>query len=269
VQEAIKNYFNIKSKCIYFLILAEMASKNIVCERRSSLTKGVKTKRVTIPITDKEQTSAILSIPEGIAKGTAIIVAHGAGNDMENQLLAAFSDGLAAAGYPTLRFNFLYKERGRKAPDSPAVLEGTWLAAYRFITESSGLNVDSVVAAGKSMGGRIASQMVASGLLPVTRLIFLGYPLHPANNKEKLRDAHLYKIAVPMLFFAGTRDPLCDLNLLDTVLKRLRHQWELHTIEGGDHSFHVPKSSGLTDEAVFAAIIKKTVEWLSRTACDS
>jgi uncharacterized protein len=240
--------------------------KNTGCKRSSSLTKGVETKRVRIPVTDKEQTSAILSIPKGTAKGMAIVVAHGAGNDMETPLLAAFSDGLAASGYPTLRFNFLYKERGRKAPDSPAVLEKTWLAAYRFITESSDHDVDSVVAAGKSMGGRIASQMVASGLLPVTRLIFLGYPLHPANNKEKLRDAHLYKIAVPMLFFAGTRDPLCDLSLLNAVLKRFQHPWDLYTVEGGDHSFHVPKSSGLNDEAIFTAIIKKTVEWLPRTS---
>jgi predicted alpha/beta-hydrolase family hydrolase len=235
--------------------------------RSPSLTKDVLTKRVEIPVTGKEQTSAILSIPEGIAaKRSAIIVAHGAGNDMETPLLAAFTEGLAAAGHPTLRFNFLYRERGGKAPDSPAVLERTWLAAYSFITESSGLNIDSVVAAGKSMGGRIASQMVSSGLLPAARLVFLGYPLHPANNKEKLRDAHLYKITIPMLFFAGTRDPLCDLTLLEMVLKRLQSPWDLHTIEGGDHSFHVPKSSSLNDEAIFAAIIKKTVEWLSQPA---
>jgi uncharacterized protein len=229
------------------------------------LTKGIETKRVKIPVTDKEQTSAVLSIPEGMAKRTGIIVAHGAGNDMETPLLAAFSEGLATAGYPALRFNFLYKEHGRKAPDSTAVLEKAWLAAYRFIAESSDLSVDSVVVAGKSMGGRIASQMVASGLLPAARLIFLGYPLHPAGNREKLRDAHLYKITVPMLFFAGARDPLCDLGLLKTVLAKLQHPWNLHTIEGGDHSFHVPKSFGLNDGTIFAAIINRTLEWLSRS----
>ena len=230
------------------------------------MSKDVRTKRVRIAVGGEEETSAILSIPGGKIARTAIIVAHGAGNDMETPLLAAFSDGLATAGYPALRFNFLYKERGRKAPDSPAVLEKTWLAAYRFIKESSGLEVDSVVAAGKSMGGRIASQMVASGLLPASRLIFLGYPLHPADNKEKLRDAHLYKIAVPMLFFAGTRDPLCDLTLLKSVLKKLAHPWDLYTIEGGDHSFHVPKSLGMRDEAIFAAIVNKTLDWLSQPA---
>jgi uncharacterized protein len=226
------------------------------------LTKGVKIKRVKIPVTEKEDTSGILSLPEGIAKRIAIIVAHGAGNDMETPLLVSFSEGLAASGHPTLRFNFLYKERGQKAPDSPTVLERTWQAAYRFMSESSGLNIDYLVAAGKSMGGRIASQMVASGHLPAARLIFLGYPLHPAGNREKLRDAHLYEIKVPMLFFAGTRDPLCDLTLLGTVLGRLNSPWELYTVEGGDHSFHVPKSSGLTDEAVFSGITTKTVEWL-------
>ena len=221
-------------------------------------------KRIRIPVTDKEETSAVLSLPTGKARSTAIVVAHGAGNDMNTPLLEAFSEGLAGAGYPTLRFNFLYREHGKKAPDSPAVLEKTWLAAHRFMNESSGLEVSTFVAAGKSMGGRIASQMVASGILPAAGLVFLGYPLHPAGSREKLRDAHLYDIMVPMLFFAGTRDPLCDLRLLDAVLKRLRHQWDLHTIEGGDHSFHVPKSAGLGDREIFSAIIKKTLEWLSK-----
>ncbi len=226
------------------------------------MTKGVRMERVKIPVAGEGETSAVISIPPEEAGKTTIIVAHGAGNDMENPLLAEFSRGLAASGHPSMRFNFLYKERGRKAPDSPAVLEKTWLAAYRFMTESSGLKVDSVVAAGKSMGGRIASQMVASGLLPASRLIFLGYPLHPAGSKEKLRDAHLYKIAIPMLFFAGTRDPLCDLTLLKSVLKKLAHPWDLYTIEGGDHSFHVPKSSGLKEEEIFSSIVNKTLKWL-------
>ncbi len=219
-------------------------------------------RKMTIPVEGRGQTSGVLSVPEQSTKGTAVIIAHGAGNDMDMPLISAFSDGLAAAGYPALRFNFIYTEHGRKAPDRQEVLEDAWLAAYRFLIESPGLTIDAVVAAGKSMGGRVASQMVASGLLPAKRLVFLGYPLHPADNKEKLRDAHLYEINIPMLFFAGTRDPLCDLALLKAVLARLRAPWELHTVEGGDHSFHVPKSLGMTDEAIFRSITGKTLEWL-------
>jgi hypothetical protein len=114
------------------------------------------------------------------------------------------------------------------------------------------------------MGGRVASQMAADGLLPVAALVFLGYPLHPPGKKEQLRDAHLYRIAAPMLFFAGTRDALCDTDLLKNVLSRLSAPWELETIAGGDHSFDLPKSSGVAAEDVYEKIMKKTDRWLSR-----
>ena len=230
---------------------------------RTPLKQKVESRRVSIPIEGKGQTSGILSMPEGPLKKEAIIVAHGAGNDMNSPFIASFAEGLAASGYPTLRFNFLYKERGGKAPDTEETLIKAWQSAYRTLEEIPGLNVEMRIAAGKSMGGRIASQMVADGLLRVDRLVFLGYPLHPGNNKGKLRDTHLYRIKIPMLFFAGTRDPLCDLSRLETVLKKLRAAWELYTIEGGDHSFHVPKSIGTRDEDVYRAIVEKTLAWLS------
>ena len=224
----------------------------------------IEKRQLSIPVEGKGQTSGILSMPEGPHKKAAIIVAHGAGNDMNNPLLASFADGLAASGYPALRFNFLYKERGSKAPDSEETLIKTWQAAYRTLEQVTGLDIGVRMAAGKSMGGRIASQMVADGLLRVDRLVFLGYPLHPGNNKEKLRDAHLYRIKIPMLFFAGTRDALCDLSRLETVLKKLPAAWEVYTVEGGDHSFHVPKSIGMTDEDVHRKIVEKTLDWLSQ-----
>jgi hypothetical protein len=114
------------------------------------------------------------------------------------------------------------------------------------------------------MGGRVASQMAADGMLPVEALVFLGYPLHPPGKKDQLRDAHLYRIAAPMLFFAGTRDALCDIDLLKNVLSRLSAPWELETIAGGDHSFDLPKSSGVAAEDVYEKIMKKTDRWLSR-----
>ena len=114
------------------------------------------------------------------------------------------------------------------------------------------------------MGGRIASQLVAEGRLPIDRLIFLGYPLHPPGKKDKLRDAHLYRIQIPMLFLAGTRDPLCDLEKLNAVLDKLDISWALDVIEGGDHSFKTPKSSGLNPETVFEDMLQKSIAWISR-----
>jgi hypothetical protein len=105
--------------------------------------------------------------------------------------------------------------------------------------------------------------MVADELLPVKKLVFLGYPLHAPGKKDQLRDAHLYKIAIPMLFFAGTRDALCDLNALTAVLERLRTAWDLEVIEGGDHSFRVPKASPAPQEEIYAQILRKAIKWLA------
>ena len=113
------------------------------------------------------------------------------------------------------------------------------------------------------MGGRVASQMIADGQMDVDRLVFLVYPLHAPGKKDKLRDAHLYLINSPMLFFAGTRDPLCDLALLKGVLDKLPSPWRLETIEGGDHSFVAPKSVKTTQEEIYGQILKKTIDWLS------
>jgi len=220
--------------------------------------------RILIPVDGERSTSGVLLRPAASARRRAVIVAHGAGNDMDTPLVVSFAEGLCAAGYPALRFNFLYKEEGRKAPDRQEVLVRTWGAVFAHAGQLLAGKVDSWVAAGKSMGGRVASQMVAEGLLPVDGLIFLGYPLHPADDPGRLRDSHLYGIEVPMLFFAGTRDPLCSLPLLKGVLERLRAPRELLAIEGGDHSFHVPKSLHRQEEEILSEITGKAVEWLGR-----
>jgi len=221
-------------------------------------------KSVTIAVDDIEKVSGIVAVPEGFrpGQGTGVVIAHGAGKDMTSPLVVAFAESLAKAGFLTLRFNFPYKEKGKKAPDSPAKLYRTWTAAVDFLRKTDVWAPGMLVAAGKSMGGRIAGQMVAEGALDVDRLVFLGYPLHPPGRKEKLRDAPLYALKIPMLFFAGTRDPLCDLDLFAPVLKKVTAPWELEIIQGGDHSFKVLKSLGVSQEAIQKQIVMKTVSWL-------
>lgn len=220
--------------------------------------------RVSISVGETERVSGVLSVPEGYraGEGAGVILAHGAGNDMEHPLIVSLSQGLAEAGYLTLRFNFPYKEKGRKAPDPQDTLVLTWQCVYRFLKEHSRYRTDTIVAAGKSMGGRVVSQMVANGLLPADRLVFLGYPLHAPGRQGRMRDAHLYRIKIPMLFFAGTRDPLCSLTRLKDVLGWLEASWDLETVEGGDHSFRLPKSASTTRQEVYDRILNKTIKWL-------
>jgi predicted alpha/beta-hydrolase family hydrolase len=172
-----------------------------------------------------------------------------------------FAESLAASGRSVLLYDVPYTDRGRRAPDPPAVLEATTRAVGDFARAS--LGAAKLVHGGKSMGGRIASQAVAAGA-PADGLVFLGYPLHPPGKPGQLRDRHLPRIDVPMLFVQGTRDTFARPDLLDAVLGRLGQKATLHKVEGGDHSFAVLKRSGRTGREVEAEVEKVILGWLDR-----
>jgi predicted alpha/beta-hydrolase family hydrolase len=188
-------------------------------------------------------------------------LAHGAGSDMHAPFLCYVHESLARQGVMSVKFNFPYKERRRKVPDRAPVLENTWRAVIRAVREDPQLQSKRLFLSGKSMGGRMASHLAAQGE-NCEGLIFLGYPLHPSNNRERLRAEHLPLIRCPMLFIEGTRDPLCDLTLLDSVLSALDVSIKLHVIKGGDHSFRVLKRLGRNQEAVWAEIVEVVSGWM-------
>ncbi|WP_437738402.1 alpha/beta hydrolase family protein [Sorangium sp. So ce1335] len=215
---------------------------------------------LSIPIPDGSVLSGVIHAPAARARrsGVAVVLGHGAGGDMHAPLLVDVARGLADRGHTVLRFNFPYKELGRKAPDRPEKLEMAYEAAIARLRKEK---PERLVIGGKSMGGRIAS-LLAARAVPCDGLVFLGYPLHPAGRRDALRDEHLPAIKAPMLFLQGTRDPLCDLDLLRPVLKRLGRRARLHVVEGGDHSLEVLKSSGRTPESVLAEILAAIGGWL-------
>jgi len=219
---------------------------------------------LTIDLGGGETVSAILSGPGHARQSgpTGLILAHGAGNDMHNPLITAVAVRLAAEGFPVLRFNFLYKEKGKKSPDSQTRLEHTWQRAWETMQGQTRFPLERIVAAGKSMGGRVASQMAAAGRLPAAALVFLGYPLHAPGKSDQLRDEHLYRIQAPMLFFTGTRDPFCDLGRLAGVLARLTAPHDLEIIAGGNHSFGLPRSDERTEADIHDHITAKCLQWL-------
>ena len=223
---------------------------------------------VRIDLDDHVHVSAVLAGPDHPSQtnGAGLIFAHGAGNDMNNPLIVALAEGLAIAGCVTLRFNFPYKEKGKKSPDSQQKLIHTWQCAYAYMQHKQKFPVKRIIAVGKSMGGRVASQMVADSQMDVAALIFLGYPLHAPGKKDQLRDAHLYRIRVPMLFFAGTKDPLCDMDKLNTVLDNMPSHRDLEVIDGGNHSFNLPKSFSLSEADVHRQILEKCVGWVKQVS---
>lgn len=210
-------------------------------------------------LADGQPVSAVIALPHPRAD-TVVVLAHGAGTDMTAPLLVAVADGLARHGFPTVRFNFPYKERGGRAPDPAPVLERCYRAVLAQVRAERGLSARRLVIGGKSMGGRMASHLAAAGE-SVDGLFLLGYPLHPAGKPEQIRAAHLARIQAPLLFLAGTRDALCRLDLLRTVLGGLPNA-TLHIIDDGDHSFAVPKRSSRDRAAVLDEIITAGVTWL-------
>jgi uncharacterized protein len=172
---------------------------------------------------------------------------------------------LAVVQIATFRYQFPYMEQRRGRPDSPAILTATVSAALRAATKAApGL---SLLAGGKSMGGRMTSQAAAQDLLPTVRgLVFFGFPLHPPGNPGTKRADHLAKVPMPMLFLQGTRDTLADLNLLRPVIKKLDDRATLHIIDSADHGFHVLKRSGKTDPSVLAELAQATVAWTEKIA---
>lgn len=210
--------------------------------------------------------SGVLALPGAEASAdTAVILAHGAGNDMTNPLLSAVHAGIAMRGYPTVKFNFPYKERGGRAPDPAPVLEACWRRVLEAVHNDPEIGAKRIVIGGKSMGGRMASHVAAQGA-DVAGLVFLGYPLHPPGKTHQLRTAHLPNIEAPMLFFAGTRDSLCNLDLLKNTISGLEAPVTLHVIEGGDHSFKVLKSMQRDEADVCNELVSVTADWLKKSA---
>ena len=156
-----------------------------------------------------------------------------------------------------VRFNFPYRERGAKLPDPMPVLKESAASVARGVSGQGKLLIG-----GRSMGGRAASMLAADGF-ECDGLLLLAYPLHPAGKPEKLRDAHLADIRVPVLCFNGTRDPLCRRDLIDAVVARLGQSFRMHWLDGADHSFHVTKASGRTDADVLDEIATATRTWLA------
>ena len=188
----------------------------------------------------------------------ALVLAPGAGSDLDTPLLLALERALAPE-ILIVRFNFPYREERRGRPNPQNKLEATYAAVLAWLGAHAELRPGPLFAGGKSMGGRIATHLAADGVgagagAELAGLVLLGYPLHPAGQPARLRAAHLARIRCPILFIQGERDALCRLDLLAPVRTGLVAPGRLLVIPDGDHSFKVPKRSGRSMDEITAEI---------------
>lgn len=225
---------------------------------------------LTVQVNEKEAVSALLyTAAKKDRVELTVLLGHGAGANQSSGFMRMFAKGLAARGLDVMTFNFIYMEQGRSVPDQKGKLEACYLAVIDATLKHKKLKKNRLVVGGKSMGGRIASQVMAGDEKEtfaddVAGLVFLGYPLHPPGNPERLRVEHLEHIGKPMLFVQGTRDALGTPEEIQPFIKNLRPAAKIYSIEGGDHSFKAPKKLGLPQEQIYEAAMNEISRW-SRT----
>jgi uncharacterized protein len=206
---------------------------------------------------DIEVSALLVSSPR---PHTLYVFAHGAGAGMRHAFMEAMAQRLAARGVATLRYQFPYVEKGSRRIDPEPLLLDTVRAAVAMGREAAG--GATLIAGGKSMGGRMTSRAAAAGpLAGVAGLAFLGFPLHPAGRPGVTRADHLARVAVPMLFLQGTRDALADLMLLRPIMGKLGPRASLHVVEQADHMFKVLKKTGRSDELVLHELADTIATW--------
>jgi predicted alpha/beta-hydrolase family hydrolase len=210
-----------------------------------------------------DETSALVDRATSEPESAVFVCAHGAGGNMFDRGMVATAETMRARGMDVVRFNFLYKEKKGGRPDPMPLLESTVAAVIARARDE--LAPRRLIIGGRSMGGRAAS-MLAARDFEADGLLLLAYPLHPAGKLEQLRDAHLPSIRMPVLCINGTRDALCTPALMERVLQRVGANFQMHWVQGADHSFHVLKSSGRTDAQVMEEIGDVSAGWLSALA---
>jgi uncharacterized protein len=212
-----------------------------------------------------EQSVAAIAYPAAAphSAGVTLVLGHGAGAGQTSGFIVEFATALAARGIDIVTFNFLYIEHDRRIPDPNGRLE----VCFRAVIEAVRRRVPAKLAiGGKSMGGRIASQVAAGGAGELAGLVFLGYPLHPPGRPDRLRAAHLRDVKAPMLFVQGSRDAFGTPAELRPIIEPLVPPADLYVVEGGDHSFSVPRRTGLSQQVVYRAIQDRIEAWLREVA---
>jgi len=221
--------------------------------------------RLRVEVSPQESTTAI--VYPAAAKhraGVALILGHGAGQTSD--FMKSFAVGLAARGIDIATFNFLYREQGRRIPDPNDRLEACWRTVIDAVRTRITSDGDALAIGGKSMGGRIASQVAAAGIGELAGLVFLCYPLHPPGRPDRLRAKHLPEVRAQMLFVQGSRDTFGTPDELRPIVTSLQPAADLYVVEGGDHSFKVRKGTGFGQEDVYRMIQDHIAAWLREMA---
>jgi predicted alpha/beta-hydrolase family hydrolase len=219
-------------------------------------------RELKVPLNQGETTAIVYdSLRPPTDRRRAFILAHGAGAGQQSAWIVNAARALTALGVQVVTFNFPYTEHGRKLPDRGPILEDCYRAVIAAAHRE--LHPAALFIGGKSMGGRIATQVAAAHQeLDIAGLVLLGYPLHPPGRPQQRRDAHLPAIRQPMLFVQGSRDAFGTRDELAPVIAAIGPHASMHVVEGGDHSFKVAGRDKHAQDAVLNDVWRAVAAWI-------
>jgi uncharacterized protein len=192
----------------------------------------------------------------------SLLFAPGAGAPSSHPWMQRWKQRLTQIG-DVETFDYDYMREGRKRPDRLPQL----IAAHRqALAEVRTKTSSPIILIGKSMGGRIGCHVALEE--KVNGLICLGYPLCAGGDRSKVRDQVLRELRTPILFVQGTRDPLCPLDLLESVRSEMVAPNFLYVVEAGDHSLLVRKKDlgRETQDDVDQRIAKAISDFVARNS---
>jgi hypothetical protein len=222
---------------------------------------------LTVTLETGAATTALVYLADPPQLRATLILGHGAGAGQRSAFMVNVARALAALGLDVVTFNFLYTEQRRHIPDRAPILEGCYRSVIDAVRREVASARDRLFIGGKSMGGRIATQVAAAdAALALDGLVLLGYPLHPPGKPEQRRDKHLPSIHRPMLFVQGSRDTFGTPAELSSVLASLDPRPTLHVVAGGDHSFKISRSDTAKQAAVLDDVERTIVEWIQQVS---
>jgi uncharacterized protein len=232
----------------------------------SSIATSTTARPFRIDIASSESVTAMAYPAADGGSSACLILGHGAGADQSSSFMVRFASALALRGIGTITFNFLYTEQGRRLPDRNDKLEACYRKGIEAVRGGAAGDIGhgALVIGGKSMGGRIATQVAAAGGVDVAGLVLLGYPLHPPGRPDQLRSRHLAAITAPMLFVQGSRDTFGTPEELAPIIRQLQVPADLFVVDGGDHSFKVLKRSGQSQDKVYETVLDAIAAWIRR-----
>lgn len=189
-------------------------------------------------------------------------MAHGAGAGHTSDFLKLFSASFCrTVSMPYIPITFNYMQLIEKTEKMRPPPRFNYLVnEFEQALNAYDINEKKIIVAGKSMGGRVATQL--SNHPAVVGIVCFGFPFYQQGNPAKNRLSFLSNLNKPCLIFQGTRDAF---GKPDWVNEQTLPEWvDICWIEGANHDFQLLKRQNKEMAQVIDDMLLKFKAWSNK-----